>query len=340
MRSARFVVRRLLFLIPTLIGISLLTFLVSHVVPGDPARLIAGREAPEQQVQAIREELGLDRPLHIQYLDYITDLLRGDLGKSVLNGRPVSENLRTFFPATAELAISAFFISVAVGVPLGVLTAVNKDGILDNALRVCSLAGIAFPMFWVGIILLLVFYFRLGWLPGEGRVDHFLLVEGSVKPVTNSLLIDSLLAGELQVSWDALKHLILPVITLSFGPTARFMRFTRSAMLEVLGEGYIQTARAKGLPEKIVLARHALRNALLPTVTLMAIAIGHMLGGSVLVETIFGWPGMGKYAYDSIVFLDYTSIMGVTLLATLVFLLANLIVDFVYVLLDPRIEYS
>jgi len=339
-KFGRFIVRRLLFLVPTLIGVSLLTFFVSHVVPGDPARLVAGLEASEEQVQAIRDDLGLDRPIYVQYLDYMNDLLHGDLGQSVLNRRPVMKNLQTFFPATVELALMAFLISVLVGVPLGVLTAVNKDGFLDNILRIASLTGVAFPMFWVGIILLLIFYFKLGWFPGGGRVDHMLLVREEVKPFTHSLLIDSVIAGNWVVLGNALWHLVLPAITLSFGPTARFMRFTRTTMLEVMGEMYIQTARAKGLSERIVIYRHALRNALIPTVTLMGIAIGYMLGGSVLVETIFGWPGLGKYAYDSIVFLDYTSIMGVTLLATVIFLFANLLVDLTYVFLDPKIEYT
>lgn len=282
----------------------------------------------------------MDRPVYVQYLDYMNKLLHGDLGQSVLNSQPVAKNLRAFFPATAELAILAFLIAALIGVPLGVLAAVNKDGFLDNTSRVASLAGVAFPMFWVGIILLLVFYFKLGWFPGGGRVDYMLYSEQESRPITQFLLLDSAITGNWDIFWDALKHIVLPAVTLSFGPLARFMRFTRAVMVEVMGEAYIQTARAKGLSERIVIVRHALRNAMIPTVTLMGIAIGYMLGGSVLVETIFGWPGLGKYAYDSIIFLDYPSIIGVTLLATVVFLLSNLAVDVTYVFLDPRIEYT
>ncbi len=340
MSFARFMTRRILLLIPTLLGISVLTFFFSHVAPGDPARLVAGLEAPEARVEQLRQELGLDRPMWVQYFDYVSRLMRGDLGQSVLNRRPVADNLKAFFPATVELAVPAFFLSVLVGIPLGVLTAVHKDGFWDNVLRVASLAGIAFPSFWVGIILLLLFYFKLGWLPGSGRMDIMLMTRENVDTVTHFLLVDSLIAGKWSVFWDALRHIILPAVTLSFGPTARFMRFTRTVMLEVLGEVYIQTARAKGLAERAVIVRHALRNALIPTITLMGIAIGYMLGGSVLVETVFGWPGLGKYAFDSIILLDYPAIMGVTLLATVVFLMSNLVVDMIYVVLDPRIEYT
>ena len=216
----KYIVRRLLFLVPTFIGISFLTFFISHIVPGDPARLVAGLEAPKAQVQAIREQLGLDRPVHVQYLDYMNRLLHGDLGQSVLNRRPVVENLQAYLPATAELALPAFLIAVLIGVPLGVLTAINKDGVLDNVLRVASLAGTAFPIFWVGIILLLIFYFRLEWFPGSGRVDYMLISEQKIRPVTHFLVLDSILAGNRAVFWDSLKHLVLPAITLSFARTA------------------------------------------------------------------------------------------------------------------------
>lgn len=340
MSVGRFIIRRLLLLVPALIGVSLITFLISHVVPGDPARLMAGMEAPESVVQAIRKDMGLDRPPHIQYLEYMKRLLRGDLGRSVLNRQPVSKNLRAFFPATVELALAAFGIAALIGVPLGVITAVKKNGLMDHILRVASLAGVAFPMFWVGIILLLLFYFELGWLPIGGRVDYALSISEGFKPITQFMLLDSLLTGQWAVFSDALRHLILPAVTLAFGPLARLMRFTRAAMLEVLNAAYIQTARAKGLSERVVLLRHALRNALIPTITVMGMTMGYMLGGSVLVETIFGWPGLGKYAYDSIVFLDYPSIVAVALLATVVFMLCNLVVDVLYVFLDPRIAYA
>jgi ABC-type dipeptide/oligopeptide/nickel transport system permease component len=267
-------------------------------------------------------------------------LLRGDLGKSVLNRKPVIENLFDFFPATIELAIFAFTLAVLMGIPLGIYTAIHKDGVGDTIFRFISMIGIAFPIFWVGIVLLLIFYFKLGWLPSGGRVDVELFASQKIKSVTNLLLVDSILARNPAIFWDSLKHLILPAVTLAFGPMARFTRFTRAAMLEVLAMPYIQTARAKGSSESRVIMRHALRNALIPTATLMGIAFGYMLGGSVLVETIFGWPGIGKYAFESITFLDYPAIVGITLLSATVFLMVNLFVDLLYSILDPRIEYS
>jgi ABC-type dipeptide/oligopeptide/nickel transport system permease component len=335
-----FCARRLVFVIFMLWSITILIFFLSHVVPGDPARLIAGPKATREQVQSIRVRLGLDRPLSEQYLRYMGDLLKGDLGESVLNGRPVADNLRRFFPATIELTIVAFFIAALAGVPLGVISAIHRDSVIDHLSRLAALVGIAFPMFWVGIILILVFFFRLGWLPGGGQVDTRLIIEDPVPAVTNALVIDAALAGKWTVLSDALRHLVLPSFTLAMGPLARFTRFTRAVMLEVMGEDYLRVARAKGLAERAVVWRHALRNALIPTVTMMGLAIGYMLGGSVLVETVFNWPGIGQYAYESILTLDYPSILGTTLLATTVFLFSNLIVDILYVMLDPRIEYS
>lgn len=340
MRLFVFISRRLVFLVFMLFGVSLITFALTQVVPGDPARLSAGRNASREQVENIRRRMGLDRSLPEQYLIYMSNLLQGDLGRSLLNGRPVAENLKHFFPATVELAVAAFLIASLVGIPLGVISAVNKDGPIDHTSRLIALVGIAFPMFWVGIVLILIFFFYLDWLPGGYRVDVTLLTQYPVPPVTNLLLVDCVLAGNGVVFVDALKHLILPALTLSFGAMARFTRFTRAVMLETLEQEYVRVARSKGLLERVVIGRHVFRNALIPTVTIMGLAVGFMLGGSVLVETIFNWPGIGQYAYDSIVSLDYPSILGVTLLATVVFLLSNLVVDIVYVMLDPRIEYT
>jgi peptide/nickel transport system permease protein len=323
-----------------LIGVTLITFSLTQLVPGDPARLLAGRNATLEQVETIRQRLGLDRPLPEQYLRYMRNLLQGDLGRSVLNGRPVLDNLQQFFPATLELTLAAFSIATLIGIPLGVISAVYKDSLIDHISRVGALIGIAFPLFWVGIVLILIFFFYLDWLPGGYRVDLQLINQRQVPPVTRLLLLDSLLAGDLIVFGNALTHLILPAVTLSLGSMARFTRFTRAVMLEVLDQEYVRVARAKGLLERVVVLRHGLRNALIPTVTVMGLAIGFMLGGSVLVETIFNWPGIGQYAYDSIINLDYPSILGVTLLATIIFLLSNLAVDIIYVVLDPRIEYT
>jgi peptide/nickel transport system permease protein len=309
-------------------------------VPGDPARLAAGLEAREEQVQRLRAELGLDRPMYLQYLSYAGGLLRGDLGRSIFNGQPVGENLRRFFPATFELAVAALALALALGIPLGVLSAVHRNRAIDQVGRVVALLGIAFPVFWIGIVLLLVFYFHLGWFPGGGRVATSLVMGAQVRPITGLLLLDAAMAGQWTVWRNAAWHLVLPASCLALSPLARITRMTRTTMAEVLSEAYVTTARAKGLRERIVVYRHALRNALIPTVTLVGIATGYLLGGSVLVETIFSWPGLGRYAFDAVTLLDFQAIMGITLLAALIFVLATLIVDLLYVLLDPRIRYG
>jgi peptide/nickel transport system permease protein len=322
------------------VGISVIAFTLSRIEPGDPARLVAGLEAREDQVERVRTELGLDRPLAAQYLAYARGLLRGDLGRSIFNQRPVSANIRAFLPATFELAAAALLLALALGIPLGVISAVHKDRAVDQFSRVVALLGIAFPVFWIGIVLLLLFYFRLGWFPGGGRVDSHLLLARPVPPITGLLTLDALLRGNWPVWRDALWHVALPAFCLALSPLARITRMTRTTMAEVLHEAYVQTARAKGLQERHVVYKHALRNALIPTVTLVGIASGYLLGGSVLVETIFSWPGLGRYAFDAITLLDFQSIMGITLLAAGVFVTVNLIVDILYVALDPRIRYG
>lgn len=340
MTTQAYLLRRILLLIPVMFGVSIITFALSHVVPGDPARLALGVEANEKQVKRLRAELGLDQPLPVQYVTYIRDLSRGDLGQSILNQKPVRENLSTFFPATMELALTSLALALLLGVPLGVLSAVHKDGPFDHLSRIGALLGIAFPVFWVGIVLLLIFYFKLGWFPSSGRVEPQLLLQFPVRRITGLLTIDALLTGNWPVLRNALWHLALPAFSLSLSTLARVVRMTRTTMVEVLSENYVTTARAKGLTERRVVYWHALKNAMIPTVTIVGIAFGYLLGGSVLVETIFGWPGLGKYAFDSITYLDFPAIMGITLLATFVFLTVNLLVDVFYVYLDPRIRYG
>lgn len=320
-----------------LLGVTVITFFLSRVIPGDPAQMIAGMRASKEQVANTRARLGLDAPLPEQFVNYLGDLLHGDLGESIMNHRKVEENLRQFFPATVELTLFAFLIAAGLGVPLGVLASVYKGRWIDGLSRVIALLGLAFPSFWLGIVLLLVFFFHLGWLPSGRRIEVRLMV--SYTPVTNLLLVDSLLLGNLTLFGDALRHLILPALTLAVGSMARFMRFTRAVMLEEIGKYYVLTAYSKGLRPRTVIRRHILRNAMIPTVTLMGLSIGYMLSGSVLVETIFNWPGIGQYAYDAVFNLDYPSIVGVTLLTTCVFLVINLLVDLAYVYLDPRIHY-
>ncbi len=338
MSLVSFILRRMFLLIFMLLGIVMLTFFLSRVIPGDPAQMMAGMRASQEQVENMRTRLGLDKPLPQQFIVYVGDLLRGDLGKSIMSRRPVVDNLKQFFPATVELSFVAFLIAALIGVPLGVLAALHKDGWIDHISRFTALVGIAFPSFWLGIVLILIFFFYLNWLPSGRRVEVSAMF--SYKPITNLMLVDSIITGDWSLFQDALRHIILPAVTLGFGPLARFMRFTRAVMLEEIHKPYVVTAHSKGLSSSTVNRRHILRNALIPTVTVMGLSVGYMLGGSVLVETIFNWPGLGQYAFDAVFNLDYPSIVGVTLLTTICILLTNLVIDIIYMYLDPRIRYQ
>nr|WP_042178359.1 ABC transporter permease [Kibdelosporangium sp. MJ126-NF4]CEL13137.1 Dipeptide transport system permease protein DppB (TC 3.A.1.5.2) [Kibdelosporangium sp. MJ126-NF4]CTQ98826.1 Dipeptide transport system permease protein DppB (TC 3.A.1.5.2) [Kibdelosporangium sp. MJ126-NF4] len=330
----RYLLRRLLIAIPLVFAVAAITFLLTHIVPGDAARVLAGLNASEEAVQRIREQYGLDDSLVVQFGHYIARLVSGDLGDSLTNQRPVAENLLDALPATIELTLAALLIALAVGIPLGVLAATRRGGVADHLGRVISLAGVAMPVFWIGIVLVVVFYAELGWLPSEGQASV------PADPITGFAVLDAVLRGDGVRLLDVLHHLVLPAVTLSLPTLARVMRTTRSAMLEALAEPYIATARAKGVPERQVVYRHALRNALLPVVTVTGLAFGYLLGGSVLVEKIFKWPGIGRYAYESITVLDYNSVMGVTLVATVAFLVVNLLVDVLHAYLDPKIRLS
>ena len=331
----QYIVQRFMWMVVSLIGISLITFVVSHVVPADPIRAVAGMEALGEQVEVLRRKYGLDRPLPEQYLRWVVNLAHGDLGLSIRTGQPVTEDLRRYAPATAELALAAIFLVGIVGLPLGVVSALNKDGILDHLSRIIALSGVSMPIFWVGLILQIVFFSRLGVLPADGRIDIMI----SPPPrVTGLYTVDSLLAGDIETFKNAARHLILPAVNLAFGSLAVLTRMVRSSMLDVLGEDYVRTARAKGLRERRVIILHALRNALIPIVTTMALQIGALMGGVFLVELLFSWPGLGFYAMRSITLIDFPSIMGVAILMTTVYAIFNLLADLLYGLLDPRIS--
>ena len=320
-----------------LFAITLITFVLSHIVPGDPARLVAGINAPEEEVIRLRTELGLDKSLPEQYVIYLGDLVRGDLGTSHVTQTAVRDDLRTYFPATFELAAAALFIALALGVPIGVLAALHQGRLADHVGRVIALAGVAIPSFWIAIVLLVILYRDHGWLPGSGQVGD-LSVQATVPRITGMLVFDALVAGRWSVFVDALWHLILPAFCLSLSTLALVIRMTRSSMVEVLGQPYVATARAKGMPERRVIYVHALKNALIPVLTIVGLSFGFLLGGSVLIEKVFAWPGIGLYAVDSIGFLDYNAILGVTLVATISFVFVNLAVDVLYAKLDPRIR--
>jgi peptide/nickel transport system permease protein len=335
MSFLQIVSRRLLLAILVVFGVLFVTFVVSRWIPGDPARLMAGEHASRETVQHMRHVLGLDRPLPAQFALYLARLAHGDLGVSIRTERPVSEDLRRYFPATIELSLAALLFAVAAGLPLGVMAAVYKDGRFDQWARALSVLGISMPAFWLGLLLLEFFYDWLGLLPGTGRLD-----EGMQAPpaITGLFTVDALLEGRWRTLQSALVHLALPAFTLGFVNLGIIMRQVRSAMIEVLQEDYIRTARAAGLSAPRIIFGHALRNALIPSVTMLGLLFGDLLYGAVLTETVFAWPGMGNYVIQSISFLDFPSIMGFALVASVAYVALNLMVDLCYLQLDPQIR--
>ena len=335
----RFILRRLILLIPLLIGVTLVAFIISQLVPSDPVNAALGQNAvsDEELVAAFRKKWGLDQPPHMQYLTYIYFLLQGDMGTSIATHQPVIEDLGRYLPATVELATFAIILAVLVGVPFGIISAIKRNSLLDQTSRVLSLIGVSAPVFWLALVGLYVFYGGLGWLPGPGRLSI-----GTEPPptVTGLYTVDALLAGDLTLFWDAFTHLILPAVVLAAFSMGLITRITRSSMLETTGQDYVRTARAKGLKESRVIFRHTFRNALIPTITVLGLSYGNLLTGAVLTETIFAWPGIGQYAYQAAVSLDFPAIMGVTMLIAFVFIFVNLLVDISYVFLDPRLRES
>lgn len=327
--------KRLLFLLLVVLGVSVITFAISHLIPGDPARLVAGERASEEVVSSIRAQMGLDRPLPEQYWKYLKNIVQGDFGNSLRTNRPVAEDLFIFFPATVELALVALLLAVLVGAPLGVLSAVYRDKPIDHLVRTLAVTGISTPAFWLGLLLIMTFYGSLGWLPGGGRIDP------DLQPplrVTGLYMVDSLLAGDWQAFMSTVKHLILPAFTLGFIHLGVVARQVRSAMLDELHQDYVRTARANGISKWQVIVRHALPNALIPSVTVLGLALGDLLYGAVLTETVFAWPGMGAYVVNSIQSLDFPAVMGFAVVVSFVYVLLNLAVDLVYMLIDPRIQ--
>ncbi|WP_019415452.1 ABC transporter permease [Paenisporosarcina sp. TG20] len=333
----KFVAKRLLLMIPILIGISMLTFAISNTIPGDPARLILGPKATPEGLESLREKMGLNDPLYIQYGRYMVGITHGDLGESTYSQGPVSSDLIRYSPATFELTLFAMMITLLIGIPFGIISASKKDRMADHFTRLFSLLGVAMPAFWLGLLFLLLFYLKLGILPGSGRLDS-----GMSPPhhITGMYTIDALLTGNWTVLLSASMHLILPGITLAAVTIGMITRMTRSSMLEVLQSDYVRTAHAKGASENRVLYGHALRNGVMPVITLLGMAFGHALGGSVLVESVFSWPGLGKYAVNAITYLDFPAVMGVTLLIAVMFILVNLIVDTLYFFIDPRLKHN
>lgn len=331
----RFIVRRIGGLVFVLFGVSLLTFFLAQIVPADPAATALGSNAREEQIEAYRKQMGLDQPAAVQYVNYVTRLVQGDMGVSIRTRRPVIDDIRDYLPATIELSLAAMLITIVLGVPLGIIAALNRNTWVDGGARIIALIGGAMPVFYVGLVLLGIFYRQLQWLPGPGRL------EATTQPpthITGLFTVDSLLTGNWPVFVDAATHLILPAITLGLFSTAVILRMTRSSVLEMLGQDYVRTARAKGLQERLVVGRHVFRNALPPILTIVGIIFGSLLSGAVLTETIFSWPGIGRYATTSVTTLDYPAVMGVTLVAAFIYPLMNTLVDIGYSLIDPRVR--
>ena len=330
----RHLVERAISLILILFAMAVITFFLARVVPADPARLAAGVEARPEQIEAMRKDLGLDQPLYVQFQSYIAGLLKGDLGRSLRTRRPVLEDLKLYFPATLELALVSTFVIILISIPLGVIAAVNVGTWIDYLIRVFVVAAMGIPPFALGLVLQLLFGRWLGWLPLEGRLDQLL----SPPPqVTGMFTIDSLLQGNWVAFRSSIEHLILPVTALALGRFAVACLFTRGSMLDVLSRDYIRVARGKGLTEQRIIYRHALRNSVLPVITVLGVQIGYLLGGTILVETVFTFPGLGSYAVSSAVNSDFYSAIGATLVISAMFAIANTVVDLLYRWADPRI---
>jgi dipeptide transport system permease protein len=333
----RLILSRLAVLLPTFIGVSIIAFAFIHLLPGDPIQLLSGERvmSPERHAE-IMHELGYDRPLIVQYVSYLGDLVTGDFGNSVVTKRPVLKDFIALFPATLELSLVAMLIAITLGVPAGVIAAVKRGSIFDQAMMSVALVGYSMPIFWWGLLLIIFFSGFLGWTPVSGRISLIYFFP----PVTGFMLIDSLLSGQKGAFISALSHLILPSIVLATIPLAVIARQTRSAMLEVLGEDYVRTARAKGLPPIAVIGIHALRNALVPVVTTIGLQVGFLMAGAILTETIFSWPGIGKWMVDSVFKRDYPVVQGGLVLIALIIMAVNLLVDVLYGLINPRIRHG
>jgi peptide/nickel transport system permease protein len=335
----RYIARRLLLMLVAAAGVTLISFVISHAVPSDPIVSNLGQQASQRPeiVAAFRAKWGLDRPLYEQYLSFLGNLAHGDLGTSINTRRPIATDVSQFLPATVELSTVSILFALVFGLPLGIFAAIYRDGPIDHVARLLSLVGVSIPIFWLAAVALVVFYAALQIAVGPGRLGPQLQAP---PPVTGFLTLDSLLAGDMDIFRSAVEHLMLPGLVLGSSVMGMITRVTRSSLLEVLGQDYVRTARSKGLVEHLVVRRHALRNALIPTVTVLGLAYGSLLSGAVLTETIFAWPGLGRYAYQSAVTNDFPAIMGVTFVIALIYIIVNLLVDLAYVLLDPQIRYS
>lgn len=333
---ARYIARRATALLPILLGVSAAAFLMIHLLPGDPATVYLGEHATPDSIARVQHEFGLDQPLPVQYGIYLWHALQGDFGESLDSHRRVLTEFVPRFPATIELTLGAITVALFVGIPIGILSASRPNSLLDRFGMLIALAGVSFPVFWLGLMLVYIFSVYLHVLPTAGQLG----INFSLVPVTRIDVLDGLLTGNWTAAWDAARHLILPSITLASYSTAIIARMTRASMLDALHQDYIRTAYAKGVAARAVVIGHGLRNALLPVITVIGLQVGSLLTGAILTETIFSWPGVGRYMYESILFRDYPVILAGILLFSLTFVLVNLAVDVLYAFLDPRIRYA
>jgi peptide/nickel transport system permease protein len=337
MNLRHYLLRRLVLIIPLLVGLSLLTFTVSRILPGDPVGLAAGPQATEAIKAALRREFGLDQPLPVQYVNYMANLFRGDWGQSLYSRREVADDLRTYFPATLELTAAAILIATVLGIPAGIVSAMYRNRLPDHFTRLLALFFVSFPAFWLAMIFQMLFGLRFGWFPIGSRFD---MLTPPPPTITGLYTVDSLLQLDFQALGIALSHIATPALVLSFGSLASITRISRASMLEVLDKDFVRTVRAMGIPERIIISKYVLRNALIPVVTVTALEFGWLMAGAVLVETIFDWPGVGLYAVESSLRLDFQPIMGITIIYGVLFSLINIATDVAYGVLDPRIRYG
>ncbi|NIN67071.1 MAG: ABC transporter permease subunit [Anaerolineae bacterium] len=337
MRRWIYLVRRLALAALVLLSVSIITFFISRVVPSNPAAKWVGPHPTQEQIAAARIKLGLDKPLYAQYFVYMGDLLRGDFGVSVRTHQPIIEDLKTYLPATLELVVVSTILALVIGLPFGVLSGARKNSLLDHLSRLLAIAGVSMPVFWIALLLQLFFFGKLGILPLGGRVDNAITIYHPVQQITGFYLIDSLVTGNLPAFRSSLVHIILPAFVLGLYAIGLTIRMTRSTMVEVLEEGYITAARAAGIPERTILFRLALKNAIIPTLTVVALSFVYSVTGAILVEVIFSWPGLGRYVTEAVLGVDFPVIMAVTLVVTVLYVFINLFMDLLQAFLDPRV---
>jgi len=329
-----YIIKRIFLMVIVMLGVTTIVFFITHVIPADPVGAILGGNAPIEVIDEMRRQLGMDKPIVFQFVDYVKGLVHLDFGISLTSSRPVLKDIVNYFPATFELTIVSIIFAVIVGVFLGVYSAIYRNKPIDLFSRIFSILGVSMPVFWLGLLLLLLFYFKLDLLPGAGRNSLFIFPTR----ITGLVLLDSVITADWNAFWDGILHIILPVFVLGYASTASIARIMRASMLDILRQDFIRTAKSKGLTKRIVIYRHALKNAFIPVITIIGLSFGTHLGGAVLTETIFSWPGLGRYIVNALLVLDYNAVTGGTLFIALVYSLANLLVDISYAALDPRMR--